>query len=439
MNTTGLVRLTVVAPNRRIDLALPERSPLAELLPTVLRHAGEHLADDGIRAGGWVLRRADGSSLETGKTLGVQRVRDGEVLHLTTAGADWPELEYDDLVDAIATGAGRTGSVWAPKHTRFASLACGAVAGLLCLASLLRAGFGPWALAGAGLLLLAAVVLARAGGDGGAGAVLGAVALPFAFAGGGLLLGTPHLLTACAALLLAGVIGLLGVVDRAAVFAGAAAAGLFGAIGAWLATFSAFGPDGAAAVVAAAGLAFSPSLAPLSVRLGRVPMPVLPLGTAELMRDTPQPPRGAVYAAVVRADALLTGLVGAVAAVAVVCQFLLVAGGTLAGSVFVAVLAVGFLLRARLYVAVRQRMALLGAGVAGLACLALSAPVLVAGPALLGLLFVVVLLGLRHSTGTPSPYLGRYAELSEIVLVLALVPLLCWVLDLYAVVRGWGG
>ncbi|WP_269112347.1 type VII secretion integral membrane protein EccD [Lentzea aerocolonigenes] len=258
MNTTGLARLTVVAPNRRVDLALPERSPLAELLPAVLRHAGEHLADDGIRDGGWVLRRADGTALETGKSLGAQRVRDGEVLHLTTAGAEWPELEYDDVVDAIATGAGRTGSVWAPKHTRFASLTCGAVAGLLCLVSLLRAGIGPWVLAAAGLLAVAAVLLARAGGDGGAGAVLGAVALPFAFVGGGLLLGTPNLLLACAALLLAGVVGLLGVVDRAAVFAGAAAAGLFGALGAWLATFSALGSVGAAAVVAAAGLAFSP-------------------------------------------------------------------------------------------------------------------------------------------------------------------------------------
>ncbi|WP_269112348.1 hypothetical protein [Lentzea aerocolonigenes] len=180
-------------------------------------------------------------------------------------------------------------------------------------------------------------------------------------------------------------------------------------------------------------------LVPLSVRLGRVPMPVLPLGTAELMRDTPQPPRGAVYAAVLRADAVLTGLVGAVAVVAAVSQFLLVASGTLSGAVFVAVLAVGFLLRARLYPVVRQRMALLGAGVTGMACLALAAPVLVAGPVLLGMVFVVVLLGLRHSTSTPSPYLGRYAELGEIVLVLALVPLLCWVLDLYAVVRGLGG
>ena len=43
----GLARVTISAPSRRIDVALPEHVPLAELLPEVLRHAGEGLADDG--------------------------------------------------------------------------------------------------------------------------------------------------------------------------------------------------------------------------------------------------------------------------------------------------------------------------------------------------------------------------------------------------------
>src|SRR5690349_2958544 len=112
MNTTGLVRVTVAAPARRIDLALPERAPLGELLPALRGHAGEDLADAGARTGGWVLRRADGRVLEPARTLSAQRVRDGEVLHLTAARTDWPELEYDDVVDAIATGSARTGATW---------------------------------------------------------------------------------------------------------------------------------------------------------------------------------------------------------------------------------------------------------------------------------------------------------------------------------------
>ena len=40
---TGLARVTVSAPQRRLDVALPEHLPLAELLPELLRHAGEGL------------------------------------------------------------------------------------------------------------------------------------------------------------------------------------------------------------------------------------------------------------------------------------------------------------------------------------------------------------------------------------------------------------
>ena len=51
MTTTGLVKVTIAAPHRRIDMALPERSPVAEIVPGLLRHAGDGLADEGVGAG----------------------------------------------------------------------------------------------------------------------------------------------------------------------------------------------------------------------------------------------------------------------------------------------------------------------------------------------------------------------------------------------------
>src|SRR2546425_907923 len=54
---TGLARVTVSAPQRRLDVALPEHAPLAELLPELLRHAGIGLPDAGQAHGGWGLRR----------------------------------------------------------------------------------------------------------------------------------------------------------------------------------------------------------------------------------------------------------------------------------------------------------------------------------------------------------------------------------------------
>jgi type VII secretion integral membrane protein EccD len=460
MNTTGLVRVTVVAPNRRIDLALPERSPVAEILPGLLARAGDRLADQGADAGGWVLRRADGSVLDTARTLTTHRVLDGEILHLTPARTDWPELEYDDLVDAIASGSARAGGTWSPRHTRWAGLAAGALMTSLCLLTVLRAGPpwpGPamWALGAAALLLATAVVAARIAGDAGAGAMLAAIALPFAFTGGGLIfagdrgllaLGAPHLLAASAALMLAGMVGLFGVVDRSALFTGAAAAGLLGVVGAWLANTGSITGYGAAAVIAGAGLAFSPMLARLSIRLARVPMPVLPRGTADLLRDEPQPPRAAVYATVLRADALLTGLVGGLAVATVPCEVLLIRGGGTSGLILVVVLTLGFGLRARLYPVTRHRVALLVAAAAGAVCLA-AGPLMAeranllstAGPVLLVLGAVVTLAGLRHSKHKPNPYLPRAAELLEVLVVLAVVPVVCSVLGLFGLLRGLAG
>src|SRR4051794_26216887 len=60
--SVGLARVTISAPNRRVDVALPEHVPLAELLPEVLRHAGEGLADDGEKHGGGGGRRAPGGA-----------------------------------------------------------------------------------------------------------------------------------------------------------------------------------------------------------------------------------------------------------------------------------------------------------------------------------------------------------------------------------------
>ena len=58
--SVGLARVTISAPQRRVDVALPEHVPLAELLPEVLRHAGEGLADDGEKTVAGCCGAADG-------------------------------------------------------------------------------------------------------------------------------------------------------------------------------------------------------------------------------------------------------------------------------------------------------------------------------------------------------------------------------------------
>jgi type VII secretion integral membrane protein EccD len=450
-----LVRLTVAAPQRRMDLALPEDAIVAEVVPGLLTRAGEDLASAGLGHGGWVLRRFDGSPLDHAKTLASQRLRDGEVIRLVPRRLEWPELEYDDLVHAIATGARRRRR-WEPGYTRIAGLGVGTVVVLLGLVAV--AGAGPqwsaparWALGQAVLLLVAGVVLARVAGDSVAGAVAGLVALPYGFAAGALSqggdrpldeFGGPQLLVGCAALAAFGLVGYVAVGDGTWLFAAGAATGLFGMAGAWLGVSLRLPAHHAAAVLLGVLLPLSPLLASLAIRLGRLPLPVLPQTTADLVRDDPQPPRREVYLAVERTDALLTGMLIGASVLSGISLVLLLGSDHMVARVLALVGSAGLLLRARLHPIVRQRVPLLLAGLAGpvTALLGLVADrgLVVGASALVSLGAAAMALGMVYSRRTVSPYLRRMAEYAEVLIILSVVPLACWVLGLYWWLRGLG-
>ncbi|MEU7585909.1 type VII secretion integral membrane protein EccD [Micromonospora sp. NPDC049230] len=463
--TTGLARVTISAPQRRVDVALPEQVPLAELLPDVLRHAGVGLADDGEQHGGWVLRRTDGALLTTAQALLPQGVRDGEVLHLVPARAHWPELEYDDVVEAIADGARRRGGAWSPTATRAAGLAGAAVplsVGLLALLVGGPAHRAGWLAAAVVALLLtvAGTVASRANGDGTAGATLGGYALPYAFTAGALAVGSgdpvgpfgparwvgaPELLAGSVALLLVALIGLLGVASRLRVFVAGVTVGLLGtgaALGGLLLT-----PAGTAAVLLSA-LVFAIGVIPLlAIRLGKLPLPPITLPTStptegpERARDLPD--RSRVHAAVIRTEEVLTGMLIGHALLAVAAAVVLGVTGATAGRVLLAVTSAVLLLRSRLFVALRHRVPTVLAGLAGYAVLGAALVdgaddagrlALVLGGAVLAL--VAAAGGTGYARRPVSPYLGRVADLTDTALVVAVVPIACAVLDLYDRARG---
>jgi len=447
MTTANLVRVTIAAPTRRIDLALPERAPVAEMLPGLLHRAGETLADESPD-GGWVLRRADGAPVDPSRTLTAQHVCDGEVLHLVPGTVDWPELEYDDLVDAIADAAGHAGRRWQPRHTRLAGLAAAVPAMLLVLVVLWQASAGRATLLVAVSLVAAGTLLSRVAGDAGAGALLGALALPAAFLGGALTLvsaggATGALLGGGSAMMIAATAGALGIADRLPLFVGAATVAALGGAAAGAVTLGYGTGPGVAGVVASVVFLLSPKLGPLAARLGRLPAPMLPRTAADLIRDDPQPLRGEVRDAVARTDAWLTGMLGGGALTAALAAGVLVTGRGVPSLVLLAVLTVGFGVRARIYPAVRHRLPLLL--VAGTTAIALAIawravhPIGTAVPILLAVVALAVAAAMVYSRRPSGPALARYAELLEVLLVLACVPALCAVLQLYGLVRGIGG
>ncbi|MFC4146734.1 type VII secretion integral membrane protein EccD [Micromonospora mangrovi] len=462
---SGLARVTISAPQRRLDVALPEQVPLAELLPEVLRHAGEGLADDGERHGGWVLRRTDGAVLATAQALLPQGVRDGEVLHLVPAHDQWPELEYDDVVEAIADGARRRGSAWSPAATRVAVLAGAGVPLAVGLVAVLVAGPGrltgwPVALGVALLLTLAGTAASRAYGDGPAGATLGGYALPYAAAAGALAvgsgdpvgpfaplrwLGAPELLAGSVALLLVAVLGLVGVASRSRVFVAGTTVGLVGAAAALGGLV--LSAEGTAAVLLCVLVFALGALPLLAIRLGKLPLPPItlpstaPAGGPDGVRDLPD--RGRVHAAVARTEEMLTGMLLGHAVLAVAAATVLATAGGVAGRLLVAVGSAVLLLRSRLFVAVRHRVPTVVAGLAGAVVLGgvladRTGPdgllALAVGGLLLALISVAA--GTTYARRPVSPYLGRLADLTDTALVVSVVPVACAVLDLYDRARG---
>lgn len=452
----SLTKVTVKTPRRWIDVALPADVPVAELLPYVLRHAGEDAADAGERHAGWLLRRPTGESLDPQRTLGAQRVLDGELLHLVPGEVEWPELEYEDLVETIASGARRYGRSWGRPATRLCGLIAGAAV-LLAGTSVALLWEPPWRLPGlamlgmAGLLLAGGVVVARAVPDARAGAVLAGCGLPYAFLGGLLVtapdhlgltqLGAPQLSLAMSLLLSFGILGYLGVAAPARVFSAAVTVAVLGLLAAMVAR--PLGADGAAAVALTVGIGLMPGYPWLAVRLGRLPLPALPQRSADLLKDQHLPPTPAVFAAAARTDEILTGLLTGVAVVAVAAAGYLTAAGAGAHQLMLVAVAAALLLRARLFPIPRQRVPLLAAGGAAAAMLVGLRASQADGNTgvalwLLAVLAVAVLVvgaGLVYARRHPSPYLGRIADVADVVAILALVPLTCYVTGFFHYVQ----
>ncbi|MGI8720959.1 MAG: type VII secretion integral membrane protein EccD [Geodermatophilaceae bacterium] len=458
--STGLARVTIAAPRRRVDVALPEHVPTAELLPGLLRAAGDGLADQGQEHGGWVLRKADGTLIDAARPIGTQELRDGDVLHLMPRQAEWPEMDYDDVVDAIATDARRQSRSWGSANTRRAAVAVASGTLLLGLAILLTTGPN-WQLPGGlalGLsvgLLAAAVALSRALGDAGAGAVLGSVAMVYAFAGGvALSQGDQPLLAAeaaqylagCVALFAIGLLGYLGVADRTQYFVAGIVAGILGFLGALIDLIWDTDLADVAAVLVSVVVVFTPIIPLLSIRLGKLPMPSLPTTVEDLLADPPVVPLARVHATVRRSDELLGGMLIGGAVIVSLGELALVASGELSAFILVAVVGGASLLRGRLFPAVRHRGPLLVTGVVGLAALAVGtmgmapdARLSVILPVLVILAALVLAAGFAYQNRPPSPYIGRIADILDILLVVAVVPVACAVLGLYGYFRNLGG
>ncbi len=467
----GFCRVTIVAPDSRIDVALPDDVPVADIYPEVLRLSRQAPAE-GAPVGYHLVRR-DGTVLDGARTFAAQRILDGELLTLRPFSASLPPAVFDDVSEVVASAVTRDRVLWTGDLTRTAGLVGGTVlASLLAYVAWTAAprhdvhGL-PGILAGvAGVLLITlAGVRARVYDDRAAALAFGLGALPnVAVAGSGLLpvtegqgVGRLQFLLACAAVVTASVIlGLLSPTGDGpfVAFVFASAVGLFAT---FLAALWQLEPVETAALCAPSAVGALAFLPGLSMRFARLPIGYEPPhGTrgGYGADPVPQEPVDAerIAARARRGQELLVGLVGGCALVAIGSAVVLALAADTWGQVLALATGIAMLMRAHLFRYTAQVAAALVAGLVTLVllgiglCLDLAAGStgdgaalglrtiwLVAGIAAAAALVTSV--GLIASRAGVTPFWGRFLELSESFVLLTLVPLTLAVFDVYAEAR----
>lgn len=425
-----------------VDLALPARARLGDMLPAIvdLVHPDR---DESWTGGRWRLRRVDGSPLDESLTLHDNAIRDGELLWLTTNEVPAPVFRDGDCSRMVARLGPAPGA--APRQLYVgASLVAAGIGGVAILWSARSAaGAGP-TLTGAGLAaagIAAAVAVRRAYPDPLLcnafsaiavilAAVTGAVAVPAGPLAGHLLLASSAAVAVSAIALRCtgrGQIPLTGIVTAALLSAVTS-----GATIAWRLETATAG-----ALLAAQALAVLSAAPGAVIRLTRI-------GPAPPEEDGNEPTSPAAEGRARTAHDMLTGIiVGASVAAAV---GIAVVGCTSVGSressfpavAFAAVVGAALLLRTRTHIGFARCCTLT---ICGFACLAIAfatmAMVLPRHAHWLGTLstvagtaFLLPLFGV-----TPGLAARRGAELAEYAALATVIPLACWIAGVFDLVR----
>ncbi|MCX2733181.1 type VII secretion integral membrane protein EccD [Saccharopolyspora sp. NFXS83] len=461
--TTVFSRVTVVAPNTRIDLALPADVAVADLLPMLLDMAREGSVDGGSRHGGWCLAKLGDEPLDNSQTLASLGIVDGDLLQLRRRSDNPPPPLYDDVVDALAEAEPGSYRPWTKETAAKIGHTAGVLGLVAAAASLGLAGqFGGilFHIVTAIVAVVVAVfatgigsVVTRAYGAATTGTVIaGAGALPMAFVAGlNAVPGNnlrPALLLASALVLIFAAISLMVIGTGIVTFIAAATVSAF-AVLAFIATLllpSGASAAGVAAGAGAVGLAGISLLPRLTIQLAKLPLPHVPGNADDLKEDEGFPDYRMIERRTGLAHQYMTGLIigcGLTAALGAILA-VTVPGGGVWGALYAIVVAAVLLLRGRNYANGSQAVALLLNGLlaavgvaAGLLVQTALVPVAVAWvfPPLVLLGVLALVFGVVFPNRRFSPVQRRMVDILEAVLIALVLPLALGVMDLYMTIR----
>lgn len=451
-----MCRLVVCGPDRRIEVAVPAHILVADLLPALLHHLGADLADTGMLHGGWVLQRLGETPFDADSTVASLGLNDGDTVHLRPRSDQIPPLDFDDLIDGVATGLRDRSGKWHPEMTRWA--AHGSQVVLLATGLAALALPGPAALR-ATVAAVVAIVALVAGftvvqtlEEYGLGLTYGASAVAYAGLAGLLAPGPrpgftgPYLFSAAAGMLAAALVGVVLLSRARPFFAAVLAAVLLVLGGVTLMAFVPLSGVAAASVVLLVGTVLNTVVPQLAFRLGGLRLDPLPTEREHVNQDLDPVPSQPLLDCGPVVDRYMTALYLGLALPVGVAMVLAGSAPGWAPSTLVALVALLRLLAARPMASGWHRLALAAPAVAGLAAvlldltrpypawqLLLPAVVVPVGVALL----VVVARTLPQRR--PMPYWGRAGDLLQTLAMLGALPVLLAILGVYQYARGFGG
>lgn len=452
---SGLVRVTVASGSRRVDLVLPGAVPVAELVPELARSVG--ILDASTVYGGYRLIARDGRRLANDAGLLIQGIEDGGLLTVTAGIDDETPRVYDDIVEAMSDVVEHELKPWEAASGRRTALAAGGLLlGLGALALLLQGESTMGGLAAAtvaGLLVVGGIVLARGQDEPDAGVAVALLAVVHAGVAGLLLapgelgpwrwplpdafFGAP-LASAGAAMLLVGVVAVVGLRDGRSLVIPAIVVG---------------------AIFAASGLVMQVSdadpsvlftvLMTLVVIAGSI-FPWLALGVTGTkvdqiysLHDITADPDD-IDSAQVGADArvaheILLAVSATVGTLLVLLAPLAVGRGVF-GTILAAVCCLAVMFRTRQYRAGSEVLAGLVSGILGLFSVALSMLLIHdgwrAGAAVALAVVGAVLLVSTLVPASPSVRRGRIGDVVETATLLSLLPLMVVAAGFFDMIRG---
>ncbi|AGL14104.1 type VII secretion integral membrane protein EccD [Actinoplanes sp. N902-109] len=461
----GLCRITVIGPDRKIDLAVPATTSVATLLPVLLNHTtapGRADADGG--EGAWVLQRLGQHPFELSGTPESLDWLEGEELYLRRAEDPLPELDFDDLAEGVATIVNRRNDRWQPEYRRVLFLLL-SVVGMGAIAAVLtdRGPTTPQVVAagviGAGFFI-AALVCARKLTDGAFSLLFGLGAAAFAgLAALSAVDGDPEGIALTGDAVLAFTVGVVAVIavlllcqrtvtpylpPAPMLVVGVTALVAAGVL--LLQRASELTAQRTAAIAVAVIFAVIVLAPRAAVKFARLRGPQLPKTGADMAYDIEPAPSDQVRDRTNDADMYLSvALLSSAVLLPVVFHYTMAVPGW-AGWTYVLVVASAILLRARTFLGFWQRIALVVAGTVGylMVIMRLSQTLSLGWRwvllgALLAAMVPLVMAALRPFPRRMLPFWEYSATFFDVATGIAVLPVLAQILGLYTWARGLFG